>query len=60
VIIDHDMSFLMPMCDRLVVLDAGRRIAEGTPEDIRRDPEVIAAYLGERFAARARAEESAS
>lgn len=52
-IIDHDMSFLMPMCDRLVVLDAGRKIAEGAPKEIQRNPRVVAAYLGEKYAERA-------
>jgi branched-chain amino acid transport system ATP-binding protein len=45
-IIDHDMRLIMRMCDRLHVLNYGRTIGEGTPREVRRNPEVIAAYLG--------------
>lgn len=46
VLIEHDMGVVMDICDRVVVLDYGRKIGDGTPEEVRNNPDVIRAYLG--------------
>jgi branched-chain amino acid transport system ATP-binding protein len=51
-LVEHDMHFVMSLCDRITVLNFGRKIAEGSPREIRESPTVIEAYLGSKVAER--------
>lgn len=46
IIVEHDMGFVMNLCEKIIVMDRGKEIAEGKPEEIQRNPKVLEAYLG--------------
>ena len=45
VLIEHDLDAVMQTCDRVVFMDAGAKVSEGTPQEVRNDPKVIEAYI---------------
>ena len=48
-IIEHNMNFIMALCNPVIVLSVGRKLAEGTPEEIKKDEKVLSAYLGGQY-----------
>ncbi len=50
-LIEHDMDFVMRLCDPVIVMSEGRKLTEGTPTEVQRDPEVLEAYLGGQYVA---------
>jgi ABC-type branched-subunit amino acid transport system ATPase component len=46
VIVEHDMEFVMGLCDRVVVMHQGAALIQGAPQEVREDPRVLEAYLG--------------
>jgi branched-chain amino acid transport system ATP-binding protein len=49
IIVEHDMRSIMSLCTKIVLLDRGKKLVEGTPEQVTKDPRAIAAYLGEDY-----------
>jgi ABC-type branched-subunit amino acid transport system ATPase component len=49
-VVDHDMSFILPLCERLIVLDTGKKLIEGNPAEVLKHEDVVRVYLGGRFA----------
>jgi len=48
-VVEHDMRAVMNLCERIVVMDRGKKLLEGTPERVAHDPRAISTYLGEEY-----------
>jgi branched-chain amino acid transport system ATP-binding protein len=59
VVVDHDMGFVLPLVDRVIILSAGKKLLEGSPSVVRNDPRVIEVYLGSGLAAGRRVDDPA-